>query len=77
MLLHLVQSIRVRNILCPANKDKILFYLFPGGRRPKGASDPIEVFKKFVVDCYENQLFKSSTPFQPRGMNSYKYQKCP
>lgn len=35
-----------------------------GGRRPQ-AGDKIEIFKQFVVDCYERQMFKSSTPFVP------------
>jgi hypothetical protein len=37
---------------------------YTGGRRPK-TGDKIEVFKKFVEDCYERQMFKSSTPYAP------------
>ena len=32
--------------------------------RPKVGAK-IEVFKKFVEDCYERSMFKSSTPFDP------------
>lgn len=37
---------------------------YDGGRRPQ-AGDKIDVFKQFVIDCYERQMFKSSTPFVP------------
>ena len=32
---------------------------YPGGARPK-VGDKIEIFKQFIVDCYEKELFKSS-----------------
>lgn len=40
---------------------------YDGGRRPK-VGDKIEIFKKFIEDCYERQMFKSSTPFIPSEM---------
>ena len=36
---------------------------YNGGYRPK-QGDKIEVFKQFVIDCYEKELFKGTTPFQ-------------
>ena len=37
---------------------------YPGGKRPK-KGDQVDVFKQFVVDCYESGMFRSSEPFQP------------
>lgn len=37
---------------------------YPGGSRPK-AGDRIEIFKQFVMDCYEYGKFKATTPYQP------------
>lgn len=41
---------------------------YKGGYRPK-SGDKIEIFKQFVIDCYENQLFKSSEPYQPSSLS--------
>ena len=38
--------------------------LYPGGSRPK-QGDRIEIFKQFVMDCYEYGKFKADTPCQP------------
>lgn len=38
---------------------------YPGGSRPK-QGDRIEIFKQFVVDCYERGMFKSDTPYTPQ-----------
>ena len=37
---------------------------YPGGQRPK-EGERIEVFKQFVVDCYEYGKFRATTPFIP------------
>ena len=37
---------------------------YSGGIRPK-SGDSIDIFKKFIVDCYELGKFKSSTPYIP------------
>ena len=36
---------------------------YGGGRRPKDG-DKIEVYKNFIIDCYEHQKFKATTPYQ-------------
>eukprot|EP01038_Epipyxis_sp_PR26KG_P011778 gene11778-15759_t len=35
-----------------------------GGTRPK-PGDNIEIFKRFVIDCYERGMFRATTPFEP------------
>ncbi len=40
---------------------------YNGGYRPK-QGDKIEVFKQFVIDCYEKEMFKGTTPFQPAAV---------
>jgi hypothetical protein len=37
-----------------------------GGTRPK-KGDHIEIFKRFVNDCYERRLFVASTPYVPNN----------
>ena len=37
---------------------------YAGGIRPKSGDD-VNVFKRFVTDCYEHGKFKASTPFMP------------
>eukprot|EP01036_Dinobryon_divergens_P024227 gene24227-32658_t len=37
---------------------------YSGGKRPQ-SGDNIDIFKKFIADCYELGRFKSSTPYIP------------
>lgn len=37
---------------------------YPGGSRPK-AGDRIEIFKQFVIDCYEHGNFINNEPYHP------------
>jgi len=37
---------------------------YQGGVRPK-AGDKVDIFKQFVIDCYERGMFKASTPYVP------------
>ena len=42
---------------------------YAGGIRPKSGDD-VNVFKRFVTDCYEHGKFKASTPFMPLANES-------
>ena len=42
---------------------------YAGGVRPKSGDD-VNVFKRFVTDCYEHGKFKASTPFMPLANES-------
>lgn len=42
---------------------------YGGGRRPKDG-DKIEVYKNFIIDCYEHQKFKATTPYQSGKQSS-------
>ena len=42
---------------------------YSNGSRPKDG-DRIEVYKKFIEDCYERGMFKSTIPYQPKLKNS-------
>lgn len=42
---------------------------YPGGARPK-QGDRVEVFKQFVLDCYEHGKFRANTPYVPQAAGS-------
>lgn len=47
-----------------------------GGYRPK-QGDRIEIFKNFVVDAYEYQLFKADTPYVPTAAAAHGTSSAP
>ena len=42
---------------------------YPGGMRPK-QGDKVEVYKQFILDCYEYGKFKASTPYEHDAASS-------
>lgn len=42
---------------------------YHGGARPR-EGDRIEVFKKFVMDCYDTGMFRADTPYTPQVASS-------
>ena len=40
---------------------------YPGGKRPKKGDD-VNIFKQFIVDCYEHGKFRAQTPFDPSSV---------
>eukprot|EP00981_Chlorochromonas_danica_P008149 scaffold2028_cov181-Ochromonas_danica.AAC.27 len=46
------------------------------GSRPK-QGDRVEIFKQFVVDAYEYQLFKADTPYVPTTINNSSTNSAP
>lgn len=42
---------------------------YPGGTRPK-QGDRIDIFKQFVIDCYEKGMFKATSPYVYNGTGS-------
>ena len=44
---------------------------YRGGARPK-QGDKIDIFKQFIQDCYEKEMFKSATPYEYNEGNHRK-----
>ncbi|RYH18150.1 hypothetical protein EON65_27555, partial [archaeon] len=40
------------------------FLRYAGGSRPK-EGDRIDIFKKFVMDCYDGGIFRADSPYVP------------